>query len=185
MARTVKLLSSEDWERAALEAIAEGGLQGVAVEPLARRLGVTKGSFYAHFPDRSALIDAALARWEQVHVEAFVASLDREAEPIDKLRSLISAAVAAVGTRTIQGRLLLESDDARVRAALKRVTELRLLRLEKIFGDLGHPAKPASRRAMVAYAAYIGLLQLAREVPERLGDEEALVKDLVEMLGHT
>ena len=179
----VKRLSAEDWERAALDAIAQGGLAAVAVEPLARRLGVTKGSFYAHFADRAELVDAALARWEQAHVTAFIASLDRAEDPIEKLRSLISLAVAAVGTQTIQGRLLLESDDPRVRTALRRVTELRLLRLERIFAELGHAEGRAARRATVAYAAYIGLLQLAREVPERLGDEQALVTELVHMLG--
>ena len=38
-------LSAEDWALAALDVIAEQGLAAVAVEPLARRLGVTKGSF--------------------------------------------------------------------------------------------------------------------------------------------
>ncbi|MBP8098362.1 MAG: helix-turn-helix transcriptional regulator, partial [Arenimonas sp.] len=53
-------LSAEDWARAALDVIAEQGLAAVAVEPLARRLGVTKGSFYWHFPSREALLVAAL-----------------------------------------------------------------------------------------------------------------------------
>ena len=57
-------LSAEDWALAALDVIAESGLAAVAVEPLARRLGVTKGSFYWHFPSREALLVAALERWE-------------------------------------------------------------------------------------------------------------------------
>lgn len=42
-------LSADDWAQAALDLIAEQGVGAVAVEPLARRLGVTKGSFYWHF----------------------------------------------------------------------------------------------------------------------------------------
>jgi AcrR family transcriptional regulator len=42
-------LRREDWARAALEAFSRGGLPAIAVAPLARRLGVTKGSFYWHF----------------------------------------------------------------------------------------------------------------------------------------
>ena len=49
-------LSSADWEGAALDSLAEHGLAGLAVEPLARQLGVTKGSFYWHFADREALL---------------------------------------------------------------------------------------------------------------------------------
>ena len=57
-------LSAADWEQAALETLAENGLAAVAVESLARRLGVTKGSFYWHFPTREALIQATIERWE-------------------------------------------------------------------------------------------------------------------------
>ena len=56
-------LGRDDWIRAALDAIAAGGLAAVAVEPLARSLGVTKGSFYAHFSNRDELIEAALEAW--------------------------------------------------------------------------------------------------------------------------
>ena len=35
-------LSAADWSRAALDAIAEGGVEQVTVEGLARQLGVTK-----------------------------------------------------------------------------------------------------------------------------------------------
>ena len=55
-------LSTADWEAAALDALAENGLAGVAIEPLARRLGVTKGSFYWHFTDRDALLAALKER---------------------------------------------------------------------------------------------------------------------------
>jgi AcrR family transcriptional regulator len=58
-------LRPEDWTNAALEAIADGGTGKVAVEALARELGATKGSFYWHFRNRDALLEAALARWEE------------------------------------------------------------------------------------------------------------------------
>src|SRR6185437_12896713 len=58
-------LSAEDWEVAALDLIAEQGVGALAVEALARQLGVTKGSFYWHFRTREALLNAALERWEQ------------------------------------------------------------------------------------------------------------------------
>ena len=57
-------LSAADWEQGALDLIASQGLGAVAVEALARQLGVTKGSFYWHFPTREALLKAALLRWE-------------------------------------------------------------------------------------------------------------------------
>jgi AcrR family transcriptional regulator len=64
MGMAQRRLGAEDWTMAALAAIADGGLGMVAVEPLAARLGATKGSFYWHFTDRAALLDALLSEWE-------------------------------------------------------------------------------------------------------------------------
>src|SRR5215831_599523 len=83
-----KRLSADDWAGAALAALAEGGLAAVAVEPLAARLGATKGSFYWHFANRSALQEAAVLRWEERHTEAVIARLAGLADPAERLRRL-------------------------------------------------------------------------------------------------
>ncbi|MBM7092942.1 helix-turn-helix transcriptional regulator, partial [Streptomyces sp. S12] len=74
-------LSADDWAQAALDLIAEQGVAAVAVEPLARRLGVTKGSFYWHFPSRDALLVAALERWEKVEQETVFGQLEPIPDP--------------------------------------------------------------------------------------------------------
>ena len=58
-------LGKDDWLRAARRALLIRGPNGVRVEPLARDLGVTKGSFYWHFSDRDDLLEALLVEWEQ------------------------------------------------------------------------------------------------------------------------
>ena len=83
-------LSAEDWAQAALDLIAELGVAAVAVEPLARRLGVTKGSFYWHFPSRDALLVAALERWEKVEQETVFGTLEVIADPAQRLRALFA-----------------------------------------------------------------------------------------------
>ena len=81
-------LSSTDWEAGALDLLAEQGVSAVAVEPLARRLGVTKGSFYWHFPSREALLKAALERWEKLDEETVFEPLEGIADPAERLREL-------------------------------------------------------------------------------------------------
>ena len=81
-------LSADDWAQAALDLIAEQGVAAVAVEPLARRLGVTKGSFSWHFPSRDALLVAALERWEKVEQETVFGQLEPIPDPRQRLRSL-------------------------------------------------------------------------------------------------
>ena len=60
-----KELGKNDWLRAARLALLRGGVGAVRVEPLARDLHVTKGSFYWHFKDREELLEHLLREWEQ------------------------------------------------------------------------------------------------------------------------
>jgi AcrR family transcriptional regulator len=79
-------LSAADWEQAALDLIAAQGVGAVAVEALARRLGVTKGSFYWHFPTREALLKVALERWERQDTDNVLGQV----EPIADARARLS-----------------------------------------------------------------------------------------------
>lgn len=74
-------LTRADWIEAALEALATQGLPAVAVEPLARRLGTTKGSFYWHFSDRSDLIGATLQHWEQRDTDDLISRIEEIEDP--------------------------------------------------------------------------------------------------------
>ena len=82
-------LAAQDWIEAAGRAIVEGGVGAVAVEPLARRLGGTKGSFYWHFPNRDALLKATLEWWEQEHTETVIALVEPITDPRERRGRLI------------------------------------------------------------------------------------------------
>src|SRR3954451_21711575 len=88
-----KRLTARDWADAALAAIGERGLAGVAVEPLAARLGTTKGSFYWHFGGRDALLEAALARWERTDTEDVITAVQAEPDAGGQLRRLLAIAI--------------------------------------------------------------------------------------------
>lgn len=167
-------LSAEDWADAALAAISEGGLAAVAVEPLAVRLGATKGSFYWHFANRDALIEAALERWAQSETEAVIAELESEPDPERRLRRLFSEAMAAAAQDPLEVSLLATADDPRVRAALERVTLRRISYVAQLFGELGFPEAEARHRGLLAYSTYLGHTQLAHAVPSALPSGGAL-----------
>jgi AcrR family transcriptional regulator len=185
-AREKKRLSREDWENAAIYAIAAGGLAAVAVEPLAASLGVTKGSFYAHFGSRRELVEAALARWESSH-GASLADLSAIEDPAKRLEQVLTASIAfsQSGEPSAHLRLLGEMSDPAVREAVARVDARRIARLAAAFRDAGFSARRAERRARLAYATYVGLLVLAQDEPdERLDSDgiKALVRELREPL---
>lgn len=57
------LLDRDAWLRAAADAVAEGGFAHLRILVLAKRLGVTRGSFYWHFKDHADLVVAFLDHW--------------------------------------------------------------------------------------------------------------------------
>lgn len=164
--RTAVALSRTEWAEAGLEALAGEGLAGVAVEPLARRLKATKGSFYWHFTGRSELITATLELWERRDTIEVIAGLRAVPDPRERLVALARYAYgeAARGTDA-QAGVLASAADRRVAPFLARVTRTRLEFLEQLFGELGRDAADARRRAHLAYALYLGLGDLRRAVP--------------------
>lgn len=58
-------LSRDAWLDAAANAIAEGGFDNLRVLLLAKKLGVTRGSFYWHFKDHQDLVVSFLQRWRE------------------------------------------------------------------------------------------------------------------------
>jgi AcrR family transcriptional regulator len=162
-------LSRQDWVDAALEAIAEGGLAAVAVVPLAERLGATKGSFYWHFPSREALIEAALAAWEQTTTSVVIAEIDAASQdPRQQLRLLFKRVTELAARDRIELALLATADHPTVRPVLDRVTRRRIEFAAQLFQRLGFPRAEAKRRALLAYSAYLGYAQLVHATPQLL-----------------
>ena len=173
-----RALKAEDWVEAARAVMAEGGLEAVAVEPLARRLGVTKGSFYWHFKDRRALLEVMLERWEEESTEARISASRRISDPRERLIRLgeevfsdapLDGAASGQGVFPRHAFELAVSDAAEdpvVRPVLRRVTEHRIGYLEECYRELGFSPEEARNRALLVYAAHAGTLRLFRDAPD-------------------
>ncbi len=176
-----KRLTAQDWVDAALVALAGGGLAAVAVEPLAARLGTTKGSFYWHFAGREALIEAVLAHWEQVETDAVIALGDAEPDRVARMRALLTIALRPPGA-SVELALQPSAGHRLVGPALARVTRRRLDYLGSVFRDLGFGPEEAQRRSVLAYTAYLGHTQLAHATPDLLPALDGYVDGLVAVL---
>ncbi len=156
-------LSAGDWEQQALVLIAEKGIRAVAIESLARRMGVTKGSFYWHFPNRDALLEQSLLRWEKHDEANLQASLGAIADPRERLRSFFRRTGREQLTHDVYSSLLSAADHPKVEPLLERVAERRMKHIEAAFGEIGFNPEEASHRARLTYSTYLGFLQLQRQ----------------------
>ncbi len=160
-------LSRDDWITAALDAIADGGLAAVGVEPLAARLGATKGSFYWHFENRDALLEAAISRWEKETTTDVAADITAAAHdaPASQFRRLVVTVIERAEQDRVGPALLASAAHPAVAPALERVTAARLKLIATVLRRLGFPPAEARRRALLAYSAYLGHAQLAHSTP--------------------
>ena len=156
-------LSAADWEQASLELIAEQGIRAVAVESLARRMGVTKGSFYWHFPNRESLLERSLLRWEKHDEANLQASLGAIEDPRERLRSFFRRTGREKLTHDVYSALCTAADHTQVEPLLERVAERRMRHIALAFTEIGFDTTQASHRARLTYSAYLGFLQLQRQ----------------------
>ncbi|KQS05006.1 hypothetical protein ASG11_12730 [Sphingomonas sp. Leaf357] len=56
-------MTRDDWVAVAQKVLVKSGIDDVKVDRLAKLMHVTRGSFYWHFEDREALLDALLDDW--------------------------------------------------------------------------------------------------------------------------
>ena len=153
-------LSVEDWEEAALAMIAEQGVGALAVEALARRLGVTKGSFYWHFRTREALLQAALERWEEYGEREVLSQIESITDPRVRLPELFRRVAHELQPHRVYAALLKALDHPQVVPVMVRVSQRRTEFLTTAFREAGLPPAEALNRARLTYAAYVGFLQL-------------------------
>jgi AcrR family transcriptional regulator len=150
-------LDAQDWINAAFDVLAFRGIDRVAVEPLAKILGVTKGSFYWHFKDRDALLEALLKDWRNRSTEQIIARIEYSEEtPALRLRQLLR--VPFGGHRSQRGaeielsiRLWGRSDE-RAKVALQEVDSQRLRYIERLLTECGLSTKQAEIRSILAYS---------------------------------
>lgn len=151
-------LSRDAWLDAAYASFNERGLPAVKVEPIAKMIGATKGSFYWHFSNRAALVEAVMQRWEQLETDSIIALAEQVDSPRERLETVYSLIGQRMMERGGERTLYSEAESEGVSDVVARVTGRRIGYVASILTDLGF--EDAQERAAVAVSAAIGLQQL-------------------------
>jgi AcrR family transcriptional regulator len=166
----------QNWLLAGLDALRKGGVGAVRVERLATDVGVTKGSFYWHFRDRGALLEALLEFWSREMTDA-------EFERIQTLRGGLAARLLALAEDVLEkgmGRYDpairgWARTDRKVAAAVAQVDRRRVRALTGFFEEGGFGAVEARTRARLFYTFLLGEPQVRAPAREP-GELERMVK---------
>lgn len=174
----------ETWVRAAMQTLADAGLDGVKVETLARQLGVTKGSFYWHFKDRRALLEAMLEHWRDGRIEDIRGRTQAApGQEIAQLLHVIDTYSLVRNRRGMQVELAVRDwarHDAAARATLDAVDAVRLACTATLFRAAGRGADEAASRSLLLYAYVFGLgmMDSERDTP-RPAETRSFIANLI------
>ncbi len=173
--------SRELWLDAARDAFVTSGLDAVKIQPLAKRLNLSRTSFYWFFKDRGALLDALLDMWDDSNTGSLVAAAGAYAETITEAAlTLISV---FLDDRPFESRFDLavrgwaHSSDA-VAARVNAADAARLAAIRRMFERFGYDPGEADVRARTVYLVQIGYIsmQMQESLAERMSRMPAYVK---------
>ena len=160
--------SEELWLDAAYAVLIESGVDQVKLLPLARKLGLSRTSFYGHFDSREALLVALVARWQAKNTANLIARTEAYAESIAEalfnlfdcwlLPDLFDARFDLAIRNWALG-------DPGLRAVLEVTDKARIEAIAAMFARHGYSADQARVRAYTVYYTQIGYISMMVSEP--------------------
>jgi AcrR family transcriptional regulator len=150
-----KRLSPQDWIDFALTTLAREGFQALKADILARKLGVSRGSFYWHFAELGDFHARVIEHWRQTATGAIIAGLEQYDSPERRLDVLLRS---AFGTRgLLEVRIRAWADEYREAAkAVHDIDGERSKYIRRLLEQAGVAPPLAATRAQLLYWAYLG-----------------------------
>ena len=155
--------SHEGWLEAAYDALLESGVEAVKILPLAKRLNLSRTSFYWFFKDREELLAALIARWREKNTGNMVKRSEAYAETIAEAmlnvfdcwldQDLFDAQFEfAVRSWALQSEEILEE--------VRQADQARLEAISRMFMRFGFAEAAADVRARTTYLVQIGYISM-------------------------
>ena len=151
-------LGADDWITAGLDVLVESGVTAVKILPIAKRLGVTRGSFYWHFKSREALLGCLLEAWEGKNTRAILRAAATPGTLIDRY---IALSRLWLGWSDFDPRLDVavrewSRRDPAVLKKLRAADEQRVAALAQMIEPEGHEPAMTQFRARTLYRMQMG-----------------------------
>jgi AcrR family transcriptional regulator len=153
-------LDRATWIKGALGALSDEGHAGLKIEALAKRMHVTKGSFYWHFRDRRDLVDAVLDEWKNGRISDIrKQTAARPGEELAVLRHTMEIYSEGKNRKGLPIELAIREwarRDSRAATVVEEVDAERLHCAARQFESLGIDAAEAQARSVLLYAYVFG-----------------------------
>ena len=177
-------LDRHAWIEEAFEILAQQGVAGLRVEVLAKRMKVTKGSFYWHFKDRQDLLSAVLDAWRTGRIRDI--AKQTKAQSGEELQRIYHVIDVYSASRSRKGMLIelavreWAKRDSEVADIVREVDTRRLEFSRDLFLACGVPLREAKSRCMLLYAYVFGIsLMICDQFAPDADELKANIADLI------
>jgi len=148
-------LTPQDWIDFALTMLAHEGFEALKADVLARKLGVSRGSFYWHFTDLGTFHTRVIEHWRQRTTEAIIVDLERYDSREERLEALVRRGFGHDGVLEVRMRAWADSN-AEAARVLTDIDRRRREYIEQMLVDAGIAPSRAATRAQILYWTYLG-----------------------------
>jgi len=165
--------SQEGWLEAAYQALLDSGVEAVKIQPLAKKLKLSRTSFYWFFADREQLLAALIARWRDGNTGNLVRQSEAYAESIAE--AMLNVFDCWLDTNLFDSQFefairswAIQSPD--ILGEVNAADKTRIDALAAMFVRFGFEQVSADVRARTMYLTQIGYIsmQTAEDVATRL-----------------
>lgn len=149
--------SREDWLLATLDVLRERGIEGVKVVAIAKKLGLTSGSFYWHFKNIQELLDGVLEYWEEIQTGHIIEdALAFKGTPDERIRNLMHQVIAEDASMPDSAVAVWAKSDAGAAVCYKRAMKKRFEFSAWLFEEAGFDHKDAEIRGRMMVMTLMG-----------------------------
>ena len=171
-------LSVTDWLNHGLKTLAQEGFTALKAVPLAKSIGVSRGSFYWHFADIEAFHGELLRLWRDIAAERIIADVDAASEKNNALQVLLHRVFGEQRALENAVRRWAAVDPA-ARAAVQAIDRRRVSYVEGLLRAAGVADDAARTRAQILYWTYLGFALSDRALPP--AQLRAVVQEMLRM----
>jgi AcrR family transcriptional regulator len=169
-------LTAQDWIDFALQTLARAGFDALKADVLARKLGISRGSFYWHFTDLGTFHARVIEQWKQAATEAIIVDIERHKSPEQRFDALLRLAFGHGASLEVRMRTWAENN-AEAQRAVSDIDRRRREYIERLLAEAGVAPTQAATRAQLVYWTYLGAaVSRSRLTGERLDQTLAELK---------
>ncbi len=156
------------WLNAAYTMLVESGVDSVKVMPLAKKLAMSRTSFYWHFKDRNALLDALVDCWSNKNTARLIAQTELYAETISE--AVLNLFDCWVNPQLFDSKMDFAlrnwaHQSAHLKSILKQTDKKRIAAIRAMFSRFDFEDIQADTHALTVYYTQVGYISMMVNEP--------------------